>query len=311
MALVKNAATSARRCIVGRFLSAPACEVRGTTFANSRPVRDITWAGHPHQCRRFAASPAASNDAMVASTPTTPELAGAAPTSQGSPMEEDDLGVELPIVERLGEGDHVVELNVGGKTFIALKSTVQVSPILAYHIAAAEEHEGLKMGKAVFIDRDPEHFAVILNFLRSKAAETGPRRCVVQELRKVSSLTLPKDYNKLKDLFVEAKYYGLHDLAKIACGQRGLSKFYSLAGGLGNPLDGAARLAVTLRRAAVVFSGLLGGGLLAAAPGRSGDGQAGQVNQNSVSIAMNGTADSIEQTAKYLVNVIDHMKQVK
>lgn len=71
-------------------------------------------------------------------------------------------------VPRHGHGDRLVKLNVGGKEFQTLQSTLQASPLLAEYCARAEANGELESTGAIFVDRDPTHFAIILTFLRNK-----------------------------------------------------------------------------------------------------------------------------------------------
>jgi len=79
--------------------------------------------------------------------------------------DEDDVDVGCV---RLGDEDGVVQLNVGGKTFETLRSTVETNAVLTAYLKRAEANPSLCKNGAVFIDRDPEHFGVLLNHLRNK-----------------------------------------------------------------------------------------------------------------------------------------------
>lgn len=75
--------------------------------------------------------------------------------------------VEPALIARHGPGDGVVKLNVGGKEFLTLRSTIQSNDVLADYVARAEANSEFN-GGAVFIDRDHTHFGMILTFLRNK-----------------------------------------------------------------------------------------------------------------------------------------------
>ncbi|ULU08587.1 hypothetical protein L3Y34_019650 [Caenorhabditis briggsae] len=61
---------------------------------------------------------------------------------------------------------HIIKLNVGGSLFQTSKSTLTkfdgfFKKMLRTEIPVAKDESG-----AIFIDRDPKHFRVILNFMR-------------------------------------------------------------------------------------------------------------------------------------------------
>jgi hypothetical protein len=76
---------------------------------------------------------------------------------------------EIPRVTRHGHGDRLIKLNVGGKEFQTLRSTLQASPVLSEYVTRAEANNELESSSgAIFIDRDPTYFGIILTFLRNK-----------------------------------------------------------------------------------------------------------------------------------------------
>ena len=72
------------------------------------------------------------------------------------------------IISRHGVGDGVITLNVGGKNFLTLRSTINQNAVLTEYVTRAEANKELTQ-EAVFIDRDPKHFGMILSYLRNKA----------------------------------------------------------------------------------------------------------------------------------------------
>jgi hypothetical protein len=84
-----------------------------------------------------------------------------------------------PLIQRHGPGDRVITLNVGGKQFQTLRSTISQNKVLYDHVLRAEansEYAGANnnsssssVSDAVFIDRDPKHFDLILSYLRNRA----------------------------------------------------------------------------------------------------------------------------------------------
>lgn len=90
----------------------------------------------------------------------------------------------------------VVKLNVGGRLFATTKETLCsindtfFTSMLLGRITSSKDEDG-----AIFIDRDPEMFAIILNYLRT------------QQLFNVT------DYN-VDMLRHEAEYYGITPLCR-------------------------------------------------------------------------------------------------
>mmetsp|Transcript_22202 Transcript_22202/g.46428 ORF Transcript_22202/g.46428 Transcript_22202/m.46428 type:complete len:305 (+) Transcript_22202:47-961(+) len=74
-------------------------------------------------------------------------------------------------IKRHGPGDGVITLNVGGKKFQTLRSTIAQNEVLMDHVVRAESNREIVTGwnKAIFIDRDHQHFGTILAYLRNKA----------------------------------------------------------------------------------------------------------------------------------------------
>ncbi|CAP21037.2 Protein CBG24423 [Caenorhabditis briggsae] len=95
---------------------------------------------------------------------------------------------------------HIIKLNVGGSLFQTSKSTLTkfdgfFKTMLETEIPVAKDESG-----AIFIDRDPKHFRVILNFMRGGHVDLQKYSEDVTEIQK------------------EAKYYllgGLVELCKL------------------------------------------------------------------------------------------------
>ncbi|KAK0396522.1 hypothetical protein QR680_001749 [Steinernema hermaphroditum] len=95
---------------------------------------------------------------------------------------------------------NTIEFNVGGTHFITTYATVSVektSNLYLWYIELNGSHHRCTMDKAYFIDRDPECFGIVLNYLRLKAANQRWEAC------------LPKDPDRLALLTQEAEYYEL------------------------------------------------------------------------------------------------------
>ena len=73
------------------------------------------------------------------------------------------------IIQRHGPGDGVITLNVGGKNFQTLRSTIAQNDVLMDHVVRAEANLEIGKNHEIFIDRDPKHFGMILAHLRNKA----------------------------------------------------------------------------------------------------------------------------------------------
>ncbi|XP_037909569.1 BTB/POZ domain-containing protein KCTD3 isoform X2 [Hermetia illucens] len=95
----------------------------------------------------------------------------------------------------LSHGGDIVNLNVGGKRFSTSRQTLTWIPdtfftaLLSGRISSLRDENG-----AIFIDRDPDYFAIILNYLRTKDIDIS--KCDVRALRH------------------EAEYYSISPLIK-------------------------------------------------------------------------------------------------
>ena len=77
-----------------------------------------------------------------------------------TPTKEVQIGPTNPVV-RHGPGDGCITLNVGGKEFQTLRSTVFANEVLAKHVVRAEANQEITKSGAVFIDRDPGVYAPV------------------------------------------------------------------------------------------------------------------------------------------------------
>jgi hypothetical protein len=178
---------------------------------------------------------------------------------------------------RHGPGDGVIKLNVGGKEFLTLRSTVQSNAVLADYVSRAEANSEYN-GTAIFIDRDPTHFGMILTFLRNKmegiaynskfypaplavkvptTAVANTRENTTTTIRNNTNNThhchkfvaklnkkpkyvrLPTDQGVLQDLYVEACHYQMYDLQSQLCEATLITSVISSFGGGGNPYQQA------------------------------------------------------------------------
>jgi BTB/POZ domain len=188
-----------------------------------------------------------------------------------------ELASKLTPLVRHGPGDGVVKLNVGGKEFLTLRSTVQSNAVLADYVSRAEANSEYN-GTAIFIDRDPTHFGMILTFLRNKmegiaynskfypappvtvappvtiaaaaatTTTTGDtvvnnnncHKFIAKLNKKPKYVRLPTDQGVLQDLYVEACHYQIYDLQSQLCEATFTTSVISYFGGGGNPYQQAS-----------------------------------------------------------------------
>ena len=149
-------------------------------------------------------------------------------------------------VTRHGRGDACITLNVGGKEFYTLRSTIAMNAVLSDHVVRAEQnHEVLRNG-AVFVDRDPEHFPLLLKYLRNRAEYDTLRdyldKTTLQRTVKFF-IDFPADPKILRELYIEAVFYrmdDLHSMLKESNTMVQLAKVFSKSTGTAgsiNPFD--------------------------------------------------------------------------
>jgi hypothetical protein len=116
---------------------------------------------------------------------------------------------------RHGRGDACITLNVGGKEFYTLRSTIAMNSVLSDHVVRAEHNHEILRNGAVFIDRDPEHFPILLKYLRNRVEYETLRNYVDKtSLKRIvkSFIDLPSDPKVLRELYIEAVFYRMKDL---------------------------------------------------------------------------------------------------
>lgn len=267
-----NALRNLSRARVGRkesshLSAAPICRIRCRflSFSSSASVTSSTT------------SPSATAVSAIAIEQESIAASSAAATSSSSwsdTTNHNRLLLEqsgLLDVSRHGTGDAVILLNVGGKEFSTLRSTVATNPVLAEYVARAEANQELfvKGGStAVFVDRDPTYFPLILNHLRNKveglsyySASSKAKKSVLAKTSTVTKtreyhVQLPKDISALRDIYVEATHYRIPELEQASCKQNfmvTLVNFFGGSGGGANPFDQASRLFQVTRRTLVAM----------------------------------------------------------
>lgn len=161
---------------------------------------------------------------------------------------------------RHGPGDGVITLNVGGKEFHTLRSTIDCNQILRDHVTRAEANHELMKGGSIFIDRDPASFGLILQHLRNKADNVSRFRSHAYfNLKNQALIQVPKDKEVLRDLYVEARHYQIQELEDMLCSYDMMTRIASFFGGGkgGNPFHAAAG-AIRNARSALMASGGIG-----------------------------------------------------
>jgi hypothetical protein len=160
-------------------------------------------------------------------------------------------------IVRHGAGDGVVTLNVGGKEFITLRSTLEINPILHNRVCMAEANQEFTNG-AVFIDRDPAQFGLILQHLRNRADMVSSHSMSQKYWKKNQVLIqFPQDKGKARDLFVEARYFQIKELVDSLCHHDLYTQIAAwIGGGSVNPFHAASETIQTVRRAIFATGGI-------------------------------------------------------
>jgi hypothetical protein len=177
-------------------------------------------------------------------------------------------------VTRHGTGDGIICLNVGGTEFLTLRSTIASNSVLADHVRRAEANLELTREGAIFIDRDPCQFDIILQHLRNKveglsynssSVAVGIKTKWFQQfgykkttnmIRPKTYVQLPKESEKLRDLYVEATHYRIPELQAALCEQSLWVTFASAFANGGNPFDAASTLLKHVRRGLIATGGI-------------------------------------------------------
>lgn len=200
-----------------------------------------------------------------------------AESSEAASLEESataDLLLSYQHVVRHGPGDGIITVNVGGKDFKTLQSTIQASPLLCETIARAQANGEILDQKVIFVDRDPTHFPLILTYLRNKtegiAYNNKTMKTTIMGVTSIKTkkmakrpqyVRLPEDQGQLQDLYVEAVHYNLTDLQDQLCHTSFMVTVMSWFGG-GNPFQGANEALKAVRRSLFAVAGT--GGIFAA-----------------------------------------------
>ncbi|GKY93075.1 hypothetical protein MPSEU_000275800 [Mayamaea pseudoterrestris] len=159
--------------------------------------------------------------------------------------------LSLGTITRHGTGDGCINLSVGGTKFTTLRSTVNGCAVLGDHVARAELNKEIMLDGAIFIDRDSKHFGFILQYLRNRADGVQSSCSSTHQLKKTydaakTALVLPKDHKILQELYAEAVYYRLDDLASTLSSTNIFVKLMGIFVG-NNPFSEASKFFARLR----------------------------------------------------------------
>jgi BTB/POZ domain len=163
-----------------------------------------------------------------------------------------------------GPGDGCITLNVGGKEFHTLRSTLYSNAVLAGHVAKAEANSNITKNGAIFIDREPEHFDFILRHLRNRMDLSSvtahlDKKSLLQYTK--SHIELPKDTKALNKLYEEATYYRIPELQNAICKRSWIANVTTIFNKNGNPFESATKLLVQIRTG-LLAAGTIGGTVL-------------------------------------------------
>jgi hypothetical protein len=174
-------------------------------------------------------------------------------------------------------------LNVGGKEFTTLRSTVQECSIARAITSAEAKGEAAKTANGtttVFIDRDPTHFPLILTYLRNKAEGIAynnrnvkkkshrvvdamvPSKFYTEMAKYPRYVRLPKDEGALEELYVEAVHFELTELQHQLCRTSFMVNLMSALGGGRNPFQTANEAMKVFRNTVLTLvgtGGIVGG----------------------------------------------------
>ena len=205
----------------------------------------------------------------ITTTATTAAAAAAAAKVATPQMLQGSNTQSLGKIIRHGRGDACITLNVGGKEFYTLRSTIAMNSVLSDHVVRAEQNHEIVRNGAVFIDRDPEHFPILLKYLRNRVEYETLRNYVDKTaLKRIvkSFIDLPSDPKVLRELYIEAVFYRMKDLQDTLKDTSVLVQMASVISqttGTGNPFDWIIKFWSQLRGLLVGMS-VVGGSYMVA-----------------------------------------------
>ena len=101
-----------------------------------------------------------------------------------------------------GDMEDIVTVDVGGTEFKTLMSTLKKSDTMLRLFCGEEIRNVAKVKSGtIFIDRDPKHFPIILNYLRDQ-----------DHYQRERMASIPTEEDELAELELEARFYGIKEL---------------------------------------------------------------------------------------------------
>eukprot|EP00985_Skeletonema_marinoi_P010746 scaffold5047_cov127-Skeletonema_marinoi.AAC.3 len=185
-------------------------------------------------------------------------------------------------IQRHGPGDKVITLDVGGKKFQTLRSTISQNKILHEHVLRAEANLEYA-GDAVFIDRNPKHFELILEYLRNRAdglvgssdaaattssilrfgrnqsnTTTTSLSSPPRAFKYTSTIQLPTDSKILSEMYIESLHYQITEMQDLICSRQMLTRVFNMFGS-NNPFQLAGSAYANMKRLLILFGGVMTG----------------------------------------------------
>ena len=168
-----------------------------------------------------------------------------------------DTDKNLPsTIVRHGVGDSIIILDVGGKEFKTLRSTIASNKVLSEIVQRVESNPDLINKGAIFVDRDPTHFGLILQYLRNKSegiSQKNSNKMIPGSVK----MGLPKNNIVLREIYYEAVYYGIEEIQTSVCGKSFVAWCFSMVT-KANPFESASKLLARMRAALAATIGLIG-----------------------------------------------------
>lgn len=107
----------------------------------------------------------------------------------------------------------VVKINVGGKEFLTLLATLNKADTLSRFIGGQQIRNMVNLQDgSIFVDRDPKHFPLIINFLRD-----------FEYFQRQRMVSIPTKEEERDELELEATFYGIEQLVAY-CKNLGLNR---------------------------------------------------------------------------------------
>eukprot|EP00750_Incisomonas_marina_P016833 INCI19588.1.p1 GENE.INCI19588.1~~INCI19588.1.p1 ORF type:complete len:253 (+),score=40.39 INCI19588.1:182-940(+) len=171
------------------------------------------------------------------------------PARNSSSAAQGESAAPLLVGHRHGVEDAVVTLDVGGTLFHTLRSTVACNEVLSDYVRRADANPALAKDGAVFVDRDPKHFGVLLNHLRNKTEGLCHRTTFKGQ--QGATVQLPTDSAALRDIYLEAEFFGMQELSSRICTKSVMTWVAKTLDASSNPFDSVSSVMNRLKRALI------------------------------------------------------------